>query len=329
MAVRKVEEEIEQLSLLREAPPAEALAALRKALRDRVNLMVAKAAKIAAERRFVELIPDLLRAFDRFFEDAAKRDPQCWGKNAIAAALKDLEHGESAAFLRGARHIQMEPVWGGQEDTAQTLRGICLLALVACVDISRSDVLRCVVDTLVERSQTIRLDAVRALAQMGGDEAALVLRLKAHVGDEEPAVTGQVFDALLALDGAQAIPLLGALLNTNEPTTREEAALALGGSRLPAAIDCLREAWGATRDQQFREVLLRALSASRQEQALDFLLSLVRDGRLRDAEAALAALALHRDSEPVRKQAEAAANSRERELQQRFHQWFGNRPSVS
>ena len=66
-----------------------------------------------------------------------KRDPQCWGKNAVAKALKELEHREAAPYLRGTAHIQMEPVWGGQQDTAGPLRGICLLALPACPDIDR------------------------------------------------------------------------------------------------------------------------------------------------------------------------------------------------
>ena len=79
--------------------------------------------------RLEELAPDLLRAFDRLMEKPVERDPQCWGKNAIVQALVALEHREAAPFVRGIRHIQIEPVWGGQEDTAPTLRGTCALAL--------------------------------------------------------------------------------------------------------------------------------------------------------------------------------------------------------
>src|SRR5690242_18708285 len=107
MAVRNVEGELEKLGLLRDLPEQEAAVALRKALTDRVNVIVAKAAKIAAERHITALLPDLLRAFDRLFEKPVERDPQCWGKNAIAKALVDLEHREATPFLRGIRHIQM------------------------------------------------------------------------------------------------------------------------------------------------------------------------------------------------------------------------------
>jgi len=163
VANRRIEEQLEALGRLRGVPSAEAAPALRKALADRVNLVAAKAANIAAELPAPELIPDLLRAFDRLFEDPVKRDPQCWGKNAIARALKDLGHRESPAFLRGAVHIQMEPVWGGQEDTAGPLRGICLLALPACPDLAREQVLRHMVNALTESSPTVRADAARAL----------------------------------------------------------------------------------------------------------------------------------------------------------------------
>src|SRR5579872_3765426 len=208
MGARRVEEQLDRLSSLRDADPTEAIPALRKALSDRINLVVAKSAKIIGERELRELIPDLLRAFDRLFENAVERDPQCWGKIAIATALKDLGHDESAPFLRGMRHIQMEPSFGGSVDTAETLRGTCLLALPACADLERDEALRCFVDALAEKAHVIRGEAVRALRRMEGVEAALVLRLKARIGDKEPEVTGQVFDALLELEGDRAVPLL-------------------------------------------------------------------------------------------------------------------------
>lgn len=311
MAARKLEKQLDGLSVLRSADPAEAIPALRKALADRVNLVVAKAAKIAGERQFRELIPDLLRAFDRLLENAAERDPQCWGKNAVAAALKDLQHAESAPFLRGMRHIQMEPVRGGQADTAEALRGTCLLALVACTDLERDDALRCFVDALTEKSHTIRTEAVRALGQMGGLEAALVLRLKARTGDAEPQVVGQVFDALFTIEEERALPLVTEFLHKADGAAREEAALALGSARLPRAFPLLQECYGAARDPQFREVLLRAVSLTREQPAIEWLLGLLKTARKRDALDALHALALHRTSEEIRREVAPAARARD------------------
>src|SRR2546426_5542992 len=39
---------------------------------------------------------------------------------------------DALPISRGLRHIQMEAVWGGKEDTAGALRGHCALALVSC-----------------------------------------------------------------------------------------------------------------------------------------------------------------------------------------------------
>ncbi len=106
-------------------------AVAQKALKDRSNYLVSKAAASVGELRLTALIPDLLRSFDRFMLDPAKTDPQCWAKNAIVKALKDLNHDDPAVFLRGVGHVQMEAVWGTSVDTALTLRGaFCALALV-------------------------------------------------------------------------------------------------------------------------------------------------------------------------------------------------------
>jgi len=318
---RNIEQEIERLSALGESPAVEALPALRKALADRVNLVAAKAAKVAAARRFRELIPDLLRAFDRMLESPAERDPQCWGKIAMVNALRDLEHRESAPYLRGARHIQMEPVWGGETDTAQPLRGACLLALIGANDLDRVGILRCLVEGLSEPEAVVRTEAARAVAAMQGDEAALLLRFKARVGDEEPEVIGQVFDGLLNLEGAAAVPFLASFLQARKKEAREEAALALGSSRLAAAVDELKQALARTRDSGFREVLLRALSLSRKPDALELLLNLVKTARPGDAAAALEALAIHRATPEIRAAAQAAVEHRT-ELREQFRRLF-------
>jgi len=323
MAHGRVEEQIEALRQLAElGPSAETTAALRKALGDRAGLVVAKAAKLASELQLRELVPDLLRAFDRLFEKPVERDPQCWGKNAIARALIDFDHRQSAAFLRGSRHVQMEPVWGGQEDTAPTLRGICALGLASCTDLRREEILRFLVDRLTDSAYTVRVEAARAVAQMEGDEAALLLRLKARTGDDEPRVIGQVFDCLLQVEGRLAVEFVAQFMQSGAENIQAEAALALGSSRLEPALAALEEAWASTHDPDLRLAVLRGLSASRQERAFAFLLDLIKKGRPRDAALAIEAFALHRDSEPIRRQAEAAANEAGPEIAEIFRKAY-------
>ncbi len=292
MPHRDVEGEIERLNGFRDAAPAEAGAAIRKALGDRVNLIVAKAARLAAELKRTDLIPDLLRSFDRLMQNGAERDPQCWGKNAIAKALVDLDHRDSAPFLRGMRHVQMEPIWGKLEEMAQNLRGICVLALAACDDLRREEVFRHLVDSFTDTSHTVRVETVRALEQMEGEESALLLRLKARLGDEESPVIGQVFDSLLNLERRRAVPFVAGFLASGSSETRQEAALALGISRLEGTVEILLEAFNRAREPELRQAILRALGSSRHESAIEFL-EKVAHGRSRsDAAAAKEALEL-------------------------------------
>jgi HEAT repeat protein len=302
----RVEQQLEHLRALRAMGPTdEAAATLRKALRDRVNVMVAKAAAISAEFQLQTLRPDLLHAFERLFDKPVQNDPQCWGKNAIAKALKDLGHAESAPFLRGLRYIQMEPVWGGQADTANVLRGSCALALVQCSDITRDETFLHLIDAVTEGDPTVRGDAALALEQMAGREAVWILRLKSRVVDR-PEITGQVFESLLRLDPGSSVLFVARFLEDKNEEVAEEAALALGASRVPLALETLKETWKKSRNTAIGPVLLRAISASRLDDAFEFLLAIVREGRQSESADAVHALEIHRDSEDIRRRTEEA-----------------------
>ena len=314
MASRKLEEQLERIKQLRNAhPDSETLAVLRKAMTDRSNLVVAEAARAAGEIRAVELIPDLLSAFSRLFEDPVKSDPKCWGKTAIIKAITLMDYSDSPPYIRGSAHVQMEPVWGDYEDAAGPLRSNCILALPQCSDLRRVDVFRRLVDSLLDPLDPVRMEAVRTIGQMGGDEATLLLRLKARVGDLRPAVTGQAFDAILSLESERGLDFVAGFLKSSDPEVRDEAALAMGLWRHARAIEILIAAWKAAIDRDFRSVLLRAISSSREESALEFLLSLVREGTGWQAVAALEALELHASSPEIQNRITAAKNERLRD----------------
>ena len=305
MASRKIEQEVEALNALRqEGSPTVIESVLRKSLRNRVNIVVAKAALLAAEFGIRSLTPDLCDAFERMLVNPVERDKQCWAKNAIAKALTQLGYSESAIFLRGSNHVQMEAVWGGEQDTAVTLRATCILGLVQTTDLPRRRILRQLVRALTDSqpvtdTHPVRLEAVRALEQMGGEEAPLLLRLKARIGDTTPAVTGQVFDALLRLEAGEAVPFVSEFLKSGKSELREEAALSLGTCRLAEAVKLLTEEWKNAYNPDFRRALLNGLSASRQDDALEFLLGIVAVEREHDALAALSALEVHRDDKEL------------------------------
>ena len=138
---RSFEDQLAALDALRQQPAAAAIEPLRKALAHRNNYVVARSADLVREFALTDLTAELLSAYDRFFTDPVKTDPQCWAKNALSRALATFEHQEPAVFLRGMRHIQNEPVWGGRSDTAGTLRATCALALVQCRSLSETELL--------------------------------------------------------------------------------------------------------------------------------------------------------------------------------------------
>ena len=312
MASGKTKDRLDALTQLQStAPSADVVAVLQKALRDRSNLIVAEAAKVIAGHDLSNLLTDLLEAYERLFDDPVKRDAKCWGKTSIVKALTKFDYTDSSPFVRGSRHVQMEPVWGGQEDSAIHLRAACILALVQCGDMSRTEIFRHLVDAIADAADPVRLEAVRAIAQMNGDEASLLLRLKAKCGDERSVVIGQVFDSLLSLEDEKSIPFVAQYLDRNAVEIRDEAALALGASRLPKAVEILIETWKKNTDQEFRSVLLRALSSSRHESAIDFLLRIVRTGLTRDTSTALDALKLHSDSAEIQSRVAEAQRSRQ------------------
>src|SRR3954454_15340014 len=175
-AKKAFEQQSAALDALREASEHERVDALRNALCNRNNFLAAKAADLVRELDLKQLIPELLKAFERFFEKSDKTDPQCWAKNAISRALASFEYQEAEIFLRGMHHIQMEPVWGGRSDTAGTLRATCALALVQCRRLSESDLLGYLVDLFADKDKMVRVEVLRAVAQRASPSAVLLLR---------------------------------------------------------------------------------------------------------------------------------------------------------
>ena len=293
---KQFERQIADLDALREAPPKSQPEALRKGLANKGNFIAAKAADLIREFNLHELTPDLLKAFDRFFGHPEKSDPQCWAKNAISRALAAFELQDADVLLRGMRHIQMEPVWGGQSDTAGTLRATCALALVQCRQLSEPDLLGYLVDPRGQRKGGAnRSNSGHRSGR--SPSAALLLRLQAVLGNDEPEVLGACYSGVLHIEGITAIPWITGFLATADDAAGE-AALAIAATRSPEGFETLRENLGRASDPWFRSVLLSAIALTRQDAAIDFLLDLVRTETL-DAEGAIEALSRSAPSEDL------------------------------
>jgi len=290
MAQRGFDQQMEALDALKGQPIDDAaMALLRKALAGKSNYLAAKAARLAEDAEAASLLPELIAAFDRFFEDAEKSDPQCWAKNALSRALPRLGCREKEEFLRGLGFHQWEPTWGGKSDTAGTLRANCAHALVACEDLPNDELLLLLLDLLVDADKSVRVETARAMAQIG-ELAVPVLRLRALIPGEEPDVLAACFSALLGLDRDSGIPFVARFLPAGDDPAGE-AAFALAETHSPAALAALLDAHRtATRPEPwFTGALVSAIALTRLPEAADYLIALIeRDER--DAPLAIEAL---------------------------------------
>jgi len=264
---------------------------ISRALADRHFRVVARAATLAGERALHERIPDLLQAWTRLLDDPVKQDPQCLAKSAITGALLTLEHDDSRFWLAGIAYRQHEPVWGGSTDTAVDVRCNCALGLV------NSGHARALVELatlLNDPERRVRAGAARAISCGNPREAEPLLRFKILVGDADAEVLGECFTALLAIAPEESMAIVAARLRAADESVRDYAALALGESRHPAAVEHLKQAWQeASTTPGLRQVLARAAALHRSEAAFDWLASIIETGSKLDAESTADALSVY------------------------------------
>ena len=208
-----------------QGPSDDAVAALLELICKGPGLVVARAAGLAAEWQAAELAPELENAFYRLLEDGRKVDPQCWGKVAVVKALFELAWQDADVYLQGCRTVQLEPVYGGKEDSAVAVRTASIQVLVQLPAVATTVVMSALADGLADESARVRMAAARASVACPAEVAQPLLRLKIRLGDES-RVLGACFDALLAL-----------------APTSESVALASSSPPVRRATLCGRRLW--------------------------------------------------------------------------------------
>jgi hypothetical protein len=280
-----------------QTPTPEQKAEVRKRIGDRSNLVVAAAAALAGEGALVELAKDLEAAFIRFLINPLKDDKLCRAKIAIVQALDKMEHDDADVFRRAASHVQHEPVWGGTEDTAPPLRAA---AVVALARVEGSHALTVLADALADPAKDVRIAAASSLGAIGTEGAGLLLRLKVRVGDADSDVLSECLGGLLAVDPGENLSLVSAFLDPNDSAVCEAAALALGRSRLPEALDPLKACWPRCFSPELSQQVLLAIAILRRPAATDHLMELVASEEEPVAIAALSALRIFKGDPRLR-----------------------------
>ena len=167
-------------------------------------------------------------------------------------------------------------------------------------------------DLLHDPEWGARAGAARAISCGNPREAEVVLRFKVLVGDSEPEVIGECFTGLLSVAKDECMSFVAEYLSDTEEGIRDFAALALGESRHPQALEHLRTAWdngyGAT---EFRNVLIRAAAIHRTEAAYDWLISLIEHGSPAHADVAVEALSVYERNTKLGERVQAALTKRQ------------------
>ena len=149
-----------------------------------------------------------------------------------------------------------------EQDAAVQLRGACALALVAC-SLPRETILLHLADTLADPEMRVRIDAARAIAQLPGPDAILMLRVKAQAGDREPAVVGQCFLSLLGIDPRASVSFVARFLTASNEDLRFEAVAALGECPDVLAVQTLIARWRVERSPEMKRAIVLSLGVSR------------------------------------------------------------------
>ena len=298
-----IEDRLVELATIGKSPHTpEARRQLRVHLASKIGLVVARAAEIVAHIEEHEFIPDLTAAFHRFMRDPAKTDKGCAAKTAVVKALLAAECEDEETFLKGIRHVQLEPTWGGRADTAAPLRALCGLGLV---QVGSPDAITELAALLADIEADARIGAASALGHCG-PTAAPLLRFKVLTGDAEPAVTAECFNALMVLSPSASFEFVARFVDPRYPSLYEHAALAIAESKLPGVFELLKEKWTTTFDREFKHTLLLPIALTRTDAAPEFLISVLESDDLRIGSAVIAALSIYREDETLRKRAERA-----------------------
>jgi len=222
----------------------------------------------------------------------------------MAAATADL-------YLTGVCTQQLEPVWGGQQDTAMTLRSACGRGLVS---MRHPDALLYLADALADPEAPVRLSAAQSLAYHGAETGLPVLRLKVLSGDTEVQVLGECMLAMLRIDTASSVAFVGQQLQHVAPERREVAALALGESRVEDALAHLVGWLPEARSTGQAEAALLSIAMLRNDAAMSFLLDQIASQPGPEAREALTAIGIHQRDATLRERVEEAAQRAEVDL---------------
>ena len=278
-----------------------------------------QAANLIAEHKpsgFERALAEAYRALSA--ERASALDPGCIAKAALVAALDAVEDVDTELFVSAARYFQHERVKGVQRDTAASVRARGVLGVAR---LGHTDALPIFGACLGDHDSSVRFSAARAIAHRESRDGAGLLLLRLGAGEDTQDVAMECVRALFAVAPDLGIQYARAALQTGEREVREPMLQLLGTAADDRAIELLADELASQSLAAERRLVIQAVGLSLRPSARTLLLELVVSERPSDAEAALAALAIHRyDDRLVARVRELTDHSRE--LAQLYREHF-------
>lgn len=279
---------------------------LRDALKSKNRELITAASTIIREHELGHFCEEMADAFYALLENA-KKDKGCIAKRALIEALDVLQYEDDDLFLAGLRCTQPEPVWGGREDTAALVRANSAFALAKR---RYPDILFHLADLMNDPDPAARRCAIWAIADMGDEKAELMLRVFGLQCQNEDDVV-ECLTAMMKCNPERSLPFVARFLEHKSLDVAESAALAIGSSREPEAFEILKRHYEAHITPERRDILLLPIALIRSDNALNFLLGVVREAHAATTERALKALAIFRAEEAARNAIRAAVWDRD------------------
>lgn len=322
MARQSFEEKLARLKRLADEPCSEeTVCEIRRALSGANSILAAAASRASVKLNLRDMIPELVSVYGRYLKNPVKTDPGCHAKIAAVEALTELDYPEADIFLQGIRYIQMEPSYGPPVDTADHLRAACAFGLY---HLGHPELPFEMVSLLTDKEPVAKRAAIKVLTELGQEWCELLLCMKVLQGDAVPEILGDCFNGLMSMTPDRSLQFIARFLESDDSGVAEEAALAIGNSRLPKAYTLLCDCRNGSADSAFKRMLLLPVALTRCEDAFNLLLNVIGNEPPDYAVAAIQALAVYGDAPERRKRIQETARMRkESTISEEYERLFG------
>ena len=283
---------LDALAAARHAGPAAAASVVKKGLKAASEVVIGRAAEVAAELELEAVADELAAAAADWLQRGEATTVLALLRACRRAGVRDRELWHAALRFEA---FESDPVSRRRFDVGAAVRAEACRAVAECGDPAAAVLLAGV---LFERygpevadNPAARAAAAQAIGHVGDAAAAEVLRIKLTRSQrDEPAVLGECVGSYCRLDPLDFDKFLATYLRTR-PDVAEAAAVPLGEVRAARAVGPLLLCHDMLRSIDREEVAFVGLALVRQPEATERLLDRFRDAR--GPTALEAATALH------------------------------------